>query len=221
LRNRRTNLDPSVDVPFFATAIVELSQHMQEVLQNAELARWQETYDRCTELGLSERFARVAALPGNLYSGLGVIEAARVSKADMKTVAHVFFYLSDRLTLNWFSKQISEVSVETFWQAMARESFLDDMESCIRSLTISFINLRPADKTMDETFARWTEACQELFDRWNLMMLELQSSNTTDFAMFSVAMRELSDLAQASADCAPLFEGDADQTGAEQEQGIA
>lgn len=204
LRNRRSHLEPAQEIPHFQSALSELANLMPEILSGEELSIWQTRYETGKSLGLSDQYAGANALPSNLYSGLGVVEAARQSGADLKRVAHIFFFLSDRLSLNWFAGQISEVSVENYWQAMARESYLDDMEAQLRSLTVSFVRLQSEDVSLSDTFDAWSHQHQELHQRWSAMMVELQGSNTTDFAMFSVAMRELSDLAQASTYCESL-----------------
>ncbi|WP_345416617.1 NAD-glutamate dehydrogenase [Halioxenophilus aromaticivorans] len=204
LRNRRSQLNPGDEIPHFSAALADLAKVMPTILEGETLAKWQSRYDDSKALGFSDQYAGANALPSNLYSGLGVVEAARQSQSELKTVARVFFYLSDRLGLNWFASQISEVSVENNWQAMARESYLDDMETQLRSLTVSFVRLQPTDLTLEDTFERWAEQHRELHQRWAAMMVELQGTTVTDFAMFSVAMRELSDLAQASSFCETL-----------------
>jgi len=40
-----------------------------------------------------------------------------------------------------------------------------------------------------------------LLDRWYVMIADLKSAASADYAMFSVALRELLDLAQASQHC--------------------
>jgi len=213
LRNRRLQLNPAKEVPHFNTALAKLAQTMPEILSGDELEQWQLRYDQSKALGFSDRFAGASALPSNLYSGLGVVEAASESQGELKQVAHVFFYLSNRMGLNWFASQISDASVENYWQAMARESFLDEMEAQLRSLTVSFVRLQPRDKSLPETFDLWSQQHREMYSRWSSMMVELQGSHVSDFAMFSVAMRELNDLAQASSFCTSLGDSSAPCTG--------
>ncbi|WP_317928689.1 NAD-glutamate dehydrogenase [Halioxenophilus sp. WMMB6] len=220
LRNRRSQLNPVAEVPHFNRSLAELAKIMPEVLQGEERATWQCRYQESIELGFSALYAGANALPSHLYSGLGAVEAARESKGDLRQVAQIFFFLSDRLGLNWFARQISDVSVENYWQAMARESFLDDMESQIRSLTVSFVRLKPETMDLDETYSRWMQQHKEMYDRWSTMMLELQSSSVSDFAMFSVAMRELFDLAQATSFCDNLCDVSTECTGGQASVGI-
>lgn len=220
LRNRRSNLSPAKEIPHFNAALAQLTKVMPEILEGEELVKWQQRYDEGKSMGFSDQYAGANALPSNLYSGLGIVEAASQSQAELKLVAHVFFYLSDRLSLNWFASQISEVSVENYWQAIAREAYLDDMEAQLRSLTVSFVRLKPEAMSLSDAFDSWSDQHHDLYERWCSMMVELQGSNATDFAMFSVAMRELSDLAQASSYCDSFSDdGSAcrnnDQTGSE------
>ncbi|MCD9458587.1 NAD-glutamate dehydrogenase [Marinibactrum halimedae] len=204
LRNRRQELNIAFEVNHFKTVLNELATILPLVLTGAELERWQKKYDSLKALGLSDDFAKAGAVPSSLYSGLGLVEAAKSSGATVKEVAHMFFHVSEQLGLNWFARQISEVTVETYWQAMAREAFLDDMEAQMRSITIALLRVKPSNMDFVAVFEAWRTQHKELYGRWTSMMLELQASTTTDFAMFSVAMRELYDLAHASSQCESL-----------------
>jgi glutamate dehydrogenase len=46
----------------------------------------------------------------------------------------------------------------------------------------------------------WQDRKQELIHRWKLMMKDLREVPQSDFAMISVALRELLNLVQASVD---------------------
>lgn len=198
LRNRRNALIPEKEVAAFQPALKELAGVLPTILTGSELRLWQERFEGAREFGLSEQSANMVAMPSSLFSGLGVVEAASVCGESLRDVAEIFFHMSERLSLNWFALQISDVTIDTYWQAMARESFLDDMEVQVRSLTVSLLKRCPAGLSFNEAFDLWCNAHSELYNRWMAMILELQASKTTDFAMFSVAMRELFDLAQAS-----------------------
>jgi len=113
-------------------------------------------------------------------------------------VAAVYFGISEYLSLPWFANQIAQIKVDTFWQAMARESYMDDLESQLRSLTISLIKFSDGKNTIADLLAAWSQQQTILINRWKLMVNELQATSGTDFAVFSVALRELLDLAQAT-----------------------
>jgi len=198
LRNRRSNLSPQVEVNLFAPAMADIAKNLPDLLQGDSLVEWQHNGKRLENAGLPEALVLAATRPSNLYSGLSVIESSRIAIRPLGVVAKLYFSLGNFLSLPWFSNQISDLKVENFWQAMARETYMDDLEAQLCSLTISLIRLVDEDTEIAEVIDQWSLRHQLLIGRWKTMVNELQAVNGTDFAMFSVALRDLLDLAQAS-----------------------
>ena len=78
---------------------------------------------------------------------------------------------------------------------------MDDLESQLRSLTISLIECTNESTNIADLLDSWSSQQSTLINRWKLMVNELQAASATDFAVFSVALRELLDLAQATQHC--------------------
>src|SRR5690606_37341898 len=95
--------------------------------------------------------------------------------------------------------QIADVKVENFWQAMARESYLDDLEQQVRHLVAGLLNDVHSLEQVDKTVADWSERQQLAVHRWRTMINEMQSSGLNDFAVISVALRSLRGLKYAEA----------------------
>jgi len=213
LRNRRGHLSPQVEVESLAPQVQALMKKLPEEMCGAPKDDWQTEFDELVGLGIPKALAAEAALPATLYSALSIVEAARLTGAKPERMAQVYFSLGDLLGLHWFSSQVSEVKVENFWQAMAREAFMDDVDSQMRTLAIAIIRLQQKGQTVVETIERWMAQHELLVGRWRSMITELQGAAGTDFAMFSVALRELLDLAQASQHCTSLEDGSSECTG--------
>lgn len=201
LRNRRSNIDPAVEVEFFGSAVANISAQLPGLLLGGQLEELQGQYQRLQESGVPQDLIVRASSASYLFSGFSVAEAARRSGRDIAPVTQLYFLLSDMLSLPWFANQIANLKVETFWQAMARESYMDDLESQLRSLTISLIGCTNETTNIAELLASWGNRQSTLIHRWKLMVNELQAASGTDFAVFSVALRELLDLAQATQHC--------------------
>jgi glutamate dehydrogenase len=101
------------------------------------------------------------------------------------------------LDLEWFLEQLNKVSVQSHWQALARETYRDDLDWQQRTLTASIINTLP-DGDIETRMSTWLEQSEPMIGRWRKTVDELRESDINDFAVFSVALRELLDLAQAS-----------------------
>jgi glutamate dehydrogenase len=198
LRNRRGTLQPETEIERFAPVIRTINQALPDVLRGAARDDWDREYNRLVALGVPARLAATAAMPPNLYSGLGMAEAARQSGTDALSAAEAFFLLADKINLHWFANQIAEAKVESYWQAMAREAYMDDLEAQIRMLAVSTLSLAGDGLSLEEAVDLWMQQQSTLVERWRTMLNELQGAPGTDFAMFSVALRELLDLAQAS-----------------------
>ena len=198
LRNRRSNIDPAAEIEFFTPAVKFVSGHLSNLLSGSQLEELQGQHQRLQESGVPDEFILHAASTSYLYSGLSIAEAARKTDRAIKEVAELYFGLGEYLSLPWFANQISHIKVDTFWQAMARESYMDDLESQLRSLTISLIKSFDDKKSIKDLLTKWSQQQSSLISRWKIMVNELQAASGTDFAVFSVALRELLDLAQAT-----------------------
>ena len=97
-----------------------------------------------------------------------------------------------------------EVKVHNYWQALARESLMDDLESQIHTLAVAMMRLAGKSMSIEEAVDRWMKRFPELVARWRAMMAELQNTSVVDFALFSVALRELTDFAQTARFCDSL-----------------
>jgi glutamate dehydrogenase len=124
-----------------------------------------------------------------------MVDAALYCNQDALLVAQLYFAVSDYLDLPWFAQQISDVKVDNYWQAMARESYLDDLEVLLRSLVTILIPQVNDAASVDDAIETWASQEHILVARWKKMTSELQATSNADFAVFSVALRELRDLA--------------------------
>ncbi len=200
LRNRRLSLQPKNDVEYFKMGLQVVYKTTANAVEGAAREQWLARSRLFQEIEVPDDWALKLAMPDNLFSGLGVVESARSVGADTELVTEVFFSLLDKLDLNWFATQLSEVNVESYWQALARESYLDDLEAQLRQLTIDLIHLM-VDKDIqkvDETVCSWADKNESLIVRWKQMVTAVQGSQSTDYAMFAVALRELQDLVDST-----------------------
>lgn len=201
LRHRRSRLNPGLEVQEFAGSLSAILTALPNAMNGSSAEEWQDRCEILGQAGVPAELAADAAIKANLYSGLDLVHAMALAKAEPQEIAEVYFNLGEHLGLHDFARRIQEVKPQNYWQAMARESFMDDLEQQMRSLAMSFIRLSPEGMTVSEVLEVWHQEHQVLVDRWRDMITELQNTPTADFAMFSVALRELLDLAQASEHC--------------------
>ena len=112
-------------------------------------------------------------------------------------MAATYYQVGCNLDLEWFLEQLNSMSVQSHWQALARETYRDDLDWQQRTLTVSIINTLP-DGDIDARMKAWLAQSEPMISRWRKTVSELREGDINDFAVFAVALRELLDLAQAS-----------------------
>ncbi|MGD8176535.1 NAD-glutamate dehydrogenase [Marinimicrobium sp. ARAG 43.8] len=201
LRNRRSHLEPALEIEEFSPLVHTVLEHMPEYLSGAAREDWNEQVAHLKSEGVPDELLYRVATPGHLYSGLSVAEVSRHTELPLLAVMRLYLLVNERLQLHDFARQISDAAVESYWQAMARETYLDDLESQLRSLTLALCSWADSDEDIEQSIDRWTDYFTPQLDRWRSMMNEVQNSSGTDYAIFSVALRELLDLVQMTQHC--------------------
>lgn len=197
LRSRRNEQDAGRDVAHFGPKIAQLGLKLDELLEGPTRERWQQRYQGFVEAGVPELLARMVAGTTHLYTLLPIIEASDVTGRDPALVAKAFFAVGSALDLTWYLQEISNLSVENNWQALAREAYRDDIDLQQRAITISVLQMADAPEDMDARVALWIEQHRVMVERWRAMLEDLRNATGTDYAMYAVANRELVDLAMS------------------------
>ena len=198
LRSRRNELDAARDVAHFAPRVAELAGRLDELLEGPAREQWLARYQSYVEAGAPEDLARVVAGTSHLYTLLPIIEASDLTGQDTARVAEAYFSIGGALDLSWYLQQITNLSVDSTWQTLAREAFRDDLDWQQRAITVSVLQMTEAPEDIEERVALWLEEHRPLVERWRLMLAELRAAGGSDYAMYAVANRELMDLARSS-----------------------
>ncbi len=193
VRSCRSNLNTLDCVARFKPAAEFLSESTGRLLKGKQKEQFSASLEHYIADGVPKNLARFIASSRYLYTTFSLQCITEQTKATLGESSDAYFELGESLSLNWFADQILSMTVDNYWQALARESFRDDLESQQADLTVNRLGLTGATSYSD-----WAESYQSYVDRWESMMSELVNTNDMDMAMFPVALRELLDLVQAS-----------------------
>ncbi len=197
LRNHRLNLSCELLIAEYSKPTEILLAELPALQKDQWIALWNGERDELTDLGVELELAERLAATDSMFMSMGVVQTALISKMPVQKVAEIYFGLGEFLSLDWFMAQIVDLHPDSRWQDLARETYVDDLESQRRRLTACLCKLSVTDSSAMET---WQDRQQELIHRWKLMMKDLREVPQSDFAMISVALRELLNLVQASLD---------------------
>jgi glutamate dehydrogenase len=198
LRNRRHEMAPTRTIAEFEGGVAQLREALPEMMRGRAKERYKALCKRYVDAGVDEQLAAKVAATSESYTAMGIIQAATETQSPLLEVAELYFFMGERLELDWFSAQILASKVENEWQAMARDTYLEDLEWQQRTLAVGALRYVCEDRDLVKCMQAWEKEEKALLQRWREMLTELHSTTSPDFAMFAVANRELLDLAQSS-----------------------
>jgi glutamate dehydrogenase len=151
------------------------------------------------EKGVRDDLAHEICSADFLYPATSLIEISQSTGEKLQVVADVYYSLGELLKLNWLGTMINQLPVSNYWQALARETYLDDLSWQQRALTCNVVNTKSLSGSGKTKVARWNEKHAATIARATNMLILLQAENNPDYSMFSVALRELLNLSHSTA----------------------
>jgi len=199
LRNRRDHFDIYDAIAHFSEPVARLVSQMPELLRGVDKENLLRKKDEYVKQNVPEEIALKVATTSPMYHCLNIVEAATTQLADVLEVAQIYFNLVEKLDLIWFRDRINLYSVESRWSVLARSACKADLDWVQQALTIGVLRIESSDQTVDSRVNQWIKQNKSLLKRWKNTVADIRSSELVDFAILSVAIRELMDLAKVSA----------------------
>ena len=201
LRNRRLNLHCNEMIQAMSEPMQLVLNKLPDLHESEWIKLWSDEKVRLMGCGVKEPLASTLAAADSMFFSVGTVDMALRLQRPVEVVARLAFKLGEDLSLDWFMAQIVALQPQDRWEDLARESFVDDLESQRRQLTACLLEGHNSED-IEQLFADWQIQQSQLIARWKSMVAELRRGSVPDFAMVSVALRELLDLVQASVDAA-------------------
>lgn len=198
IKNYRTGLDINAMYTLFKKPLDALANNLETTLPEGPKKALLEDAQQMIDAGVPEALAKKIASAEVIYSSLGVVAVAQLMKRPVTEVANGYFGIGESLGLELFADQVNNLQVNSHWQAMARESFRDDLEWQQRRITQGLFAQMPKNAALDSTIDDWLSTNSILVERWLKMVNEIRAITKPEFSMYSVATRELLDLSQAT-----------------------
>ena len=183
--------------------IDRLKPLLNEIASSIEIAlvgelkdSWTQRFDHHIQLGLNHHWATILAMPDNLFAGLGVASIQQNTGREAALCSRVFYGLHNHLRIREFAGAVSDMAVHSPWQAMSRETLLEDIEIQLRSMTEALVhNIDSEQAIMPQLEAMLPN---QAVDKWWGWLSDLtQEKDQEDISLFHVSLRQLVNLTDA------------------------
>ncbi|MGB9087603.1 MAG: NAD-glutamate dehydrogenase [Candidatus Aquirickettsiella gammari] len=183
----------------FRQSIVTLNKKLPDLLIGEEREFWERNVQGLIEAGISEAVAKRIASVDHEYALLDIIEAAQKNNLSLQDVAELYFMVGEKFGLTWLRTQIMKLAIETLWDTLARVILLDDLYIQQRHLTVIILQCVLDKQGNNKTcLEQWTLDNQAFIRRWEQFLADLRSTGELKLMMFSVVIRELVSMVEAS-----------------------
>lgn len=196
LRNRRDLTDLSAITEHFCERVAGLFNRLPKLLVGRDREAFQARKQQLMLANVPELIAAKVAGALPLYHALNIVEAASVSECEINRVAKIYFMLVDRLELLAIRDYINAYPVDNRWSVLARASFKADLDWVQREMTVRVLEFETEARSIPGRIAAWLQEHEETVQRTRQVIADLRNADVPDFAILSVALRELMELAQ-------------------------
>ena len=188
MRHRRQFGDTEQFIDTFKHRIAQLNAQRDRFPETAGSARFgRRTQELCTA-GLPEAIAKQCAAANDIAVALPIIDAADGANAELLAVAQAYVELGQSLRLGWLREQLGDMTANSHWQAMERDSLLDDVATHQSRLAAAAVS--HADGDIDQ----WMRSNQIFTQSWQRTIENIEHAGAPDFSLYSMTGRKLDDL---------------------------
>ncbi len=198
VRNRRLDLDIAALVAALKPQMVSLEKAIPKLVTGLDKTHLKRNLEHYMAAGVPEATALRVASANPMISALDIMEAADIGKLPLLQVAEAYFSIGERLKLDWFREELDKHLVANTWDALARAACKDDLDRQQRTITMAVMRYPAAKEDIHSRTEAWMVDHHAMIERWEMILSDLKTTKAKEFTMFTVALRELLDLAQAS-----------------------
>ncbi len=153
-------------------------------------ALWARQRQALIDAGMPIALAQKSAGAADLATLLPMIDMAQQRGCDETQLAQATAEVGAALQLDWLIDQLMGIATTSHWQAMERDTLMDDLY--MRQNLLGAMVLEQADGNPEN----WLENHGSFRAAWHDTLEEAQHATSQEFSMYAILLRRLSDLCE-------------------------
>ena len=195
LKADKGELDVEARVSMMKEPVEKLLPNIADYMTRSGRKRFDTIRDQHLRMAVPEKLAIDVASLSSVMQCFEIVDLAARLRCDIDPIARVYFWLGERMQLDWVRERIDRLQVEGLWQARARGTLRANVLQVQRDLTELVHSLNgctAGEASIDDLFADERIATGRVIS----LITQMRESQQTDFATLSVAVDELRNLTQ-------------------------
>jgi glutamate dehydrogenase len=191
---RPGGIDVEVERQRLKGAVQALAPAVPSMLMGAEQERLVRRTAEFVELGAPEELSAHVASLLDVFALLDVADLAARGGEDPRSLAELYFALSERYQVDLMLGRITALRRDDRWTSLARSALRADLYSVLADLTTRVAAATPAGSEALERVEMWESANQAGLARVRTTLADVAMAETFDLATLSVVLRSMRQL---------------------------
>jgi len=192
LRGTRLQSNAEKIILHYAERVKKLEVLIPPLMSGITKAFLESFHDQYIGANIPKDLMRRIAVSRAIYTALNIIEVSTQYNFDLIKTAKVYFEVGNRFSLVWFRDQIASDHREGHWNTLARLTIRDELDILQKQLTIVIMQSNTQESKISTLISQWIQKNQHAVDRWAKLLELLYAEPAVEYAMFFIAIRELS-----------------------------
>ena len=150
--------------------------------------------ERLTESKVPSDLANRVVRFDSIYSTLDIVDVAAATNLSAEQVAGVYFVVGERFNFFWLHRQIAALPADSHWQTLAKAALKEELSGLERELSCVVLKFSRPGELLTEIISRWEAQNASSLERSRQVLADVQSADSTDLSILSVALQELTNL---------------------------
>jgi len=173
-----------------------LRRRFPEIVSGDDRTLFEERMDEVRRLGADEEFAQSLITLRFLDQLMEILRAGRETGADPVEAGRAFYRVSDLIAVPWLRQAIFASADGGRWEQRAAQALVDDLTTAHHRMVVQVLKERDAEGNVDRGADRLIAAREQEVARYRTLLGEIQQESPVSLAGLSVAVREVSLLAE-------------------------
>ncbi|MGL4743272.1 MAG: NAD-glutamate dehydrogenase domain-containing protein, partial [Dermatophilaceae bacterium] len=200
LTARPSPLEISAEIARFQGVVSALAPQVPQLLRGGEQERFAAHAADFADSGVPAELALRAASLLHQYSLLDIVEIAAGAGRSPGDVAPLYYLVSERLGIDAMLNNVTRLSRDDRWDALARGALRDDLYAVLHTLTAAVISAATSTEAGSEPeaqWAAWERMNADSLARASSSLSEIRRLDAPNIAALSVALRTLRSVVRA------------------------
>jgi glutamate dehydrogenase len=182
----------------YRAGIAELALDLPGMLSKTECAALAERTSAWAQLGVPGALSERVASLRFLLPGVDIVRVAELSAVSLVEAGKLYFRVGRKFGFEWLRVATQSLPTRRAWDRQAVAALRDELFATQRAFTLAILRNTSKDLDARDRVNDWRELRKGALVRWEQLLGELRASSSLDFAMVSVAARQLSGMIGAA-----------------------